>query len=106
MESPIIKIQFPMPDNEACAAPYWMIIDPERVSDDREDKSFVASIVNALAGPFFSRDEAKEYLDAQKHNFSAKAVVWSLYGRSRIYQNAWRKADDEHEAAITKVKGE
>lgn len=95
-----VKLEFPMPDNEACSAPYWMILDPGKPNGAMSDDGLSdADLARMVAGPFFSRDEARDFLDANRHNFTAKAVVWSLFGRSRLYQKAWRRADEETDHA-------
>lgn len=92
----MIQIEFPLTDNECCAAPYWMILDPGKPNGAlSEDGLSDADLSRMICGPFFSREEAQQYLNRQKHNFSPSAVVWSLYGRSKLYQKAWQKADEE-----------
>lgn len=97
-----VRVEFPMPENrDFCKAPYWMIIDPGHrcgCAEDYEgytiDDLTDREVAYMVTGPFFSREEADKYLAAHKKYFTPKAVVWSLFGKSMIYVNAWRKADE------------
>lgn len=72
-------------DNEGTSAPYWIIIDPLRLSDDTKD---IHDIAGAITGLFFSRSDAEFHLKARSHAFSAQAKVYCHSGyASEKYMN-------------------
>jgi len=74
--------------NEATESPWWIIIDPRQMF--ALDCYTVASMIT---GPFFSREEAQEFLDRTRYNFSKHAVVYCHTGYySDQYKQAIRKA--------------
>lgn len=71
-------------ENEITDAPYWLIIDPEQMM-----KPSVDHVAHMITGLFFSRKEAEEHLEARRHAFSSKAVVYCHSGHAA---NQWREA--------------
>ena len=89
-----IKIQLEISDrNECTAAPWWAVLDPRRHKMLR--RGDVHGLAGMITGPFFSREEAQEYLDGNKHNHSDKALVYCLSGwNSGQYAEALKLAQD------------
>jgi hypothetical protein len=74
-------------DNEATAAPYWLILDPKQNMSCN-----VHGLAGQISGPFFCREDAQEYLKDRRHAFSQKAVVYCHSGHhSRKYELLCRK---------------
>ena len=67
-------------DNEATYAPYWIIIDP-RYATSRDPYA----IASAITGPFFSREEAEQYLQNREYAFGRTATVFCHSG-----EKSWR----------------
>lgn len=76
-------------DNEATRAPYWLILDPKQnLRCDPHVMGF------GIAGPFFCREDAEDYLKATRYNFSKRAVVYCLSGHySQKYENFVREIE-------------
>ncbi len=87
-------------DNEATAAPYWLIIDPEQLGlmwkdgeenifaslDEENCKRIENLITSCITGPFFSRADADDYLKSRPYAFGDKAFVYCHSGHaSRKY---------------------
>lgn len=71
-------------ENEATAYPWWIIVDPRQ-----SFKCDPHDIASMITGPFFSRKEAQDFLDATRYNFSKRAVVYCCTGtHSRQYREA------------------
>lgn len=71
-------------ENEATSYPWWIIVDPRQ--SFRCNPHEIASMIT---GPFFSRKEAQDFLDATRYNFSKRAVVYCASGHnSRQYREA------------------
>jgi hypothetical protein len=69
-------------DNEATAAPYWLILDPKQ-----NMRCSVHELAGQISGPFFCRKDAQDYLGARRYAFSDKAVVYCCSGHhSRKYE--------------------
>ncbi len=87
-----VTIAFPMPaDNEMTEAPYWLIIDPHKMTEPSVDE-----VAGMITGPFFSREDAQAHLEARRHHFSSRACVYCHTGyASQVYATAWRKAWQE-----------
>ncbi|MFT5453094.1 MAG: hypothetical protein ACI9N9_002595 [Enterobacterales bacterium] len=70
-------------DNEATSCPYWLILDPKQnMTCD------LYNLASQISGPFFSREDATEYMNAKKHHYSSKAKVFCHSGHySRKYSN-------------------
>lgn len=70
-------------DNESTACPYWLIIDPKQnMSCDPH------AVAMNIEGPFFSREDAEEYLQRRRYNYSKKAVVYCASG---YFSDKYRK---------------
>lgn len=70
-------------DNESTACPYWLVIDPRQMM--RPDCYAVANMID---GPFFSREDAKSYLESRPYAYSERAVVFCASGYwSKKYKN-------------------
>ncbi|WP_164561972.1 hypothetical protein [Nitratidesulfovibrio vulgaris] len=91
-----VTITFPMPSNsEGTEAPYWLIIDPFKML-----RPSVDDVAAMITGPFFSREEAEEHLDARRYAFSDSACVYCHSGHaSTVYRQAWREAWAQHVTA-------
>lgn len=76
-------------DSEGTHAPYWLIIDPHQMmSPDVHD------VASMIAGPFFCRRDAEEYLNIKRYNFSEKARVYCHSGHySRKYEALFRREE-------------
>jgi len=73
-------------ENEGTDSPWWFIIDPKQ--NIRCDPHVAAGQVT---GPFFSRVEAQERLDATRYNYGRNAVVYCASGyHSFQYKQACR----------------
>lgn len=84
-------------DNEGTESPWWMIIDPRGLADqikkseDVDHNDIVHSIASSIAGPFFSRSDAQNYLDAKGYEYSKHARVYCKSGHwSHKYKNFCR----------------
>ena len=76
--------------NEATASPWWVIVDPKQMM--KPDPYYV--MMSMVTGPFFSREEAQRFLDAKRHRFTERAVVYCASGYdSYQYDQAYRKAE-------------
>ena len=85
-------------DNESTASPWWMIIDPRQQfkTNTENNTDPLHSIANMITGPFFSRKEAEDFLNATRYNFTKNAMVYCHSGcYTRQYDNAWNKAREE-----------
>lgn len=73
---------------EMTDAPWWIIIDPKKRA------SGAIGIANQITGPFFSREEAQDHLEARHYAFSKGAIVYCKSGYwTEEYKNAYRNAD-------------
>ena len=73
-------------DNEATAFPWWAITEGFR---GREI---------LLAGPYFNREDADEYLEAKRYNFGEKARVYCFSGsQSHVWRAALKAAQELQE---------
>ncbi len=91
-------------ENEGTFAPYWIIIDPQRLKSvvrlakkhgeiARYDE-LISYIGFATTGLFFSRESAENYLKAKHYNFSKQAKVWCHSGYASFeYCEAIKKAE-------------
>ena len=62
-------------DNEATESPYWLVLDPQQnMSCD------VHVLAGQITGPFFSREDAEEYLQRRRYDYSDRAVVYCCSG--------------------------
>ena len=76
-------------DNEATKAPYWLILDPKQNMD-----CDVYGLASQISGIFFCREDAQNYLDAHRYNFSKRAVVFCHSGHySKKYEAFCRSLD-------------
>jgi hypothetical protein len=77
--------------NEGTESPWWIIIDPKQ-NFSTGDRGLYA-IAGMITGPFFSREEAQDFLDRTSYNFSKNAKVYCHSGYpSKQYKEACRKA--------------
>jgi hypothetical protein len=60
--------------NEATRAPYWIIVDP-RQNFSVDDRG-MSNVANMITGLFFSREEAKNYLERNYYHFTKHAKVY------------------------------
>ena len=76
-------------NTEGTRAPYWVILDPSQ--NMACDIHYLASQITGL---FFSRQNAKNYLEAHRYNFSGRAHVYCLSGyRGTLYNNLWEEIE-------------
>jgi len=61
--------------NEATNAPYWLILDPKQNMECN-----IHALAGQITGPFFSRKDAQEFLEATRYNFGTRAVVYCHSG--------------------------
>lgn len=81
-------------EHEDTAEPWWIIINPQQ--NLRKGDSGVYAIANMITGPFFSRQEAQEHLQARRYAFSKDAKVFCHSGCwTKQYKEAYRKAEKE-----------
>jgi hypothetical protein len=74
-------------DCEATAAPWWMIVNPQQ-----NMRCDLAEAAFQITGPYFSREDAEEYLKNAKHNFSGRAQVWCASGcYSKKYEKFYKE---------------
>lgn len=86
-----ITIDVDMENNEGTSEPWWIIIDPRQNMSTQCDACH--NIAGMVTGPFFSRQEAQEFLNATRYNFGTNAVVYCASGYySKQYKQAIRKA--------------
>ncbi len=79
--------------NEGTSAPWWLIIDPHQLMASR-DREACHAVAGMITGPFFSRAAAQRHLDAKRHRYSSKAVVFCHSGcDSYEYANAYSEAE-------------
>jgi hypothetical protein len=78
--------------NEGTSAPWWSIIDPRQ--NLRLGVDGIYNVASMITGPFFSRQEAENFLQATHYNFSKHAKVFCHSGcYSRQYSEAVRNAE-------------
>jgi hypothetical protein len=74
-------------DKEFTSAPYWLIID----MNNKTEISDIREVATMITGPFFSRKDAQDYLDARRSNFSDNARVYCKSGHaSSKYARLWK----------------
>jgi hypothetical protein len=74
-------------DHEGTESPYWLILDPHQMLALN-----VNDLASMITGPFFSRKEAQDHLEARSYNFSEHAKVYCHSGYwSHQYKEACRK---------------
>jgi NTP pyrophosphatase (non-canonical NTP hydrolase) len=81
--------------SEGTSFPWWIIVDPKPVAGRLLDfdGAITAIAMAAVTGPFFSREEATDFLEATRYNFGAHAVVWCSSGNySKGYRELLRLA--------------
>lgn len=69
---------------EMTRSPWWIIIDPKQ-----NMRMSLHEAASQITGPFFSRKEAQDFLDATRYNFSHRAKV---YCHSGCYSRQYDKA--------------
>lgn len=83
-------------ETEATASPWWIIIDPRQ--NFKTDEYGHHNIASMVTGPFFSRKEAKDYLESRRYNFGKNAQVYCHTGhKSAQYHNAYKDAKRKKE---------
>lgn len=74
-------------DNESTESPYWLILDPRQMF-----RCNVHELASMITGPFFSREDAENHLEARRYAFSKHAKVYCHSGYwSQKYKNLCRK---------------
>lgn len=78
-------------EREFTSAPYWLIID----TDGKREISGIREVASMITGPFFSRKDAQDYLDARRYNFSDGAKVYCKSGHeSPKYARLWKWVEE------------
>jgi hypothetical protein len=78
--------------NEGTGSPWWVIVDPKQMM--RPDPYQV--MMGMITGPFFSRKDATDFLNAKRHRYSTKAVIYCASGRdSYQYDKAYKEAEQK-----------
>lgn len=67
-------VKLPDQETEATDSPWWVIIKPRGMIHSASD------ISSRLTGPFFSRQDAQDHVNARKHAFNDKTEIWCLSG--------------------------
>lgn len=70
--------------NEGTSYPFWIIIDPRQ--NFEVNSNGIHNIASMITGVWFSREEAQEFLDRTRYNFSKNAKVFCHSG---CYSNDW-----------------
>jgi hypothetical protein len=73
-----IKLDVDLENNEGTESPWWIIIDPQQNLSKQRDACH--NIAHMITGPFFSREDAQNHLDARRYNFGPNAVVYCHTG--------------------------
>lgn len=88
-------------DNEGTAEPWWVMFDLGHLHDmfvgtaehgeiPSMDRILTAVAMN-MAGPFFSRGDAENYLKSRRYDYTEHAKVWCSSGyRSQKYKDFYR----------------
>lgn len=89
-----MKITLEVSEKDECTdSPWWIIIDPRQIM--RTDKEACYAIASMITGPFFSREDAQNYLDGRRYAFGKNAVVYCHRGyHSEQYKKAIREAQE------------
>jgi hypothetical protein len=89
-------------ENEGTSSPWWVIVDPRRMM--KPDCYHV--MMGMITGPFFSREEANNCLEARRHHYSNRAVVYCASGcYSGQYDKAYRLAERDKPEGNSKEDG-
>jgi hypothetical protein len=64
-------------DNEATRCPYWLILDPKQ-----NMRCNIHEMAGGVTGPFFCREDAENFLERTRYNFSKRAKVYCLSGHN------------------------
>ncbi len=76
-------------DNEGTESPYWLVIDPKMGGGNIKTRP--DQIAFCIDGPFFSREDAENYLKSRRYAYSDKAIVWCHSGYwSKKYKDFYR----------------
>lgn len=81
-------------NNDGTAFPWWGIAEEVKIGSCRNQYAI-------LAGPFFSRESAKSKLEARRHHYGKRAIVYCFSGHdSPDYRElfALAKSDNQKEA--------
>jgi len=74
-------------DNESASSPYWLILDPKR-----NMRCNIHELAGQITGPFFCREDAEDFLERTRYNFSSRAKTYCLSGNySKKYDNLCRE---------------
>jgi len=89
MDNKPVKIEIEVSEKcEATAYPYWLIIDPKQ--NFWTDYQGLYNIASMITGPFFSREEAEDWLLGHRYNYGRGAKVFCASGHNTIqYRNAF-----------------
>ena len=83
-----IQLEVDLENNEATAAPYWLILDPRQ-----NMRACLNQLASQITGPFFSRADAERHLDRFRYRFTKRARVYCHSGCSSFhYKEAVAKA--------------
>ena len=68
----------------ATSYPFWVIVDPRQIMRGGD----IHANASCVTGVWLSREEAQRHLDACRHRFSDRAVVFTMSGWQ---SNDWRR---------------
>lgn len=75
--------------NEGTDSPWWVIITPRQMM-----KPDIESVADMITGPFFSRENAENHLEARRYAYGPRSAVYCMTGYySNEYKQAWREAE-------------
>ena len=110
-----MKIEIELSEkNEGTDSPYWIIIDPSLIHQRLEgtakhgevpDRDYIVGLIaSSIEGPYFSREEAENYLRQRHYEYSRDTTVWCASGYwSRKYKDAIRESRNRE---MSEVKGD
>lgn len=79
---------------ESTSSPWWMIIDLRQ--NFGTGIQALHDIAGMITGPFFSREEAEDFLKATRYNFGKNAHVYCHSGHnSKQYHEAYKNAKSQ-----------
>lgn len=85
--------------NEGTESPWWILIDPSHLramfegvakhGEIPDEDRILTAIAHSIEGPYFSREEAEDYLKSRRYAYSEDAKVWCHSGyRTTQYRMA------------------
>jgi len=84
-----MRVQIDVSENkEGTSYPWWVIVDLDKFIGLESTSDVSGTITSqAIAGPFFSRDEAETAMRKHAHNYTGRVIILCLSGyRSEQYR--------------------